>query len=61
MTKGNIDLLLEKLPKESLAYKLVKQLKAISKEGWDDTLDEAFKTRLENKVRELKYVENQKS
>ncbi len=61
MKKRNIDLLLGKLSRGSFAYKLVNRLKEARRENWHDALDQIFKAQLENKMRELRNAEDQKS
>ncbi|RMH35234.1 MAG: hypothetical protein D6690_09490 [Nitrospirae bacterium] len=58
MTK-NIDLLLEKLSNDGLAHELIRKLRESQRQDWPQVLDEGLKTRLEQKVRELKDAEDQ--
>lgn len=58
---ANIDLLLEKLPAGSLAHQLVSRLKNSEQGSWDAVLDEFLRSRIEEKVQELKNAEDQKS
>jgi len=52
---GNIDLLLEKLSRDSLAHKLVDLLRKSEQQDWLLVLDNFLKSRLEHKVQELTH------
>ena len=56
---GNVDLLIEKLSHDSLAHELVDQLRKSERQEWPGVLDDFLKSRLEQKVRELTYGEDQ--
>ena len=55
----NIELLLEKLSHDSLAYELVDELRKAEKKEWPIVLDTFLRTRLEQKVQELMNGEDQ--
>jgi len=54
----NINLLLEKLNKDSLAHSLVRMLKETPKETWPQALEQKLIEMLHNKEQEIAHAQN---